>query len=276
MAIPVILLGLVLVAAFGASTVSLVVILGILFAPATARIARSSLLAELRSDYYLAAVSVGASGRRIVARELLPNALPVLIARASPRPRRGDLRRGEPELRRARDPAAGHVVGNAAAAGVHEPLPLVHVRHLPGARDPHRRARAQHARRQPPEGPRPLPAHDGDAPETATDVVLDVRDLVGRDHVAEASSRSGRCAASRSTSARGRRLGIVGESGSGKSLTALSLMRLLPPRARIAAWSRAPARERPRQCLRAGDGARPRRPDLDRLPGSDVLAEPAA
>jgi oligopeptide/dipeptide ABC transporter ATP-binding protein len=32
----------------------------------------------------------------------------------------------------------------------------------------------------------------------------------------------------------GRRVGIVGESGSGKSLTALALMRLLPPRARIA------------------------------------------
>ena len=32
----------------------------------------------------------------------------------------------------------------------------------------------------------------------------------------------------------GRRVGIVGESGSGKSLTALSLMRLLPPRAHIA------------------------------------------
>jgi len=32
----------------------------------------------------------------------------------------------------------------------------------------------------------------------------------------------------------GQRLGIVGESGSGKSLTALSLMGLLPPRARIA------------------------------------------
>ena len=83
MAIPAILLGLVLVAAFGTSTVSMVVILGIIFTPATARIARSSLLAELRSDYYLAAVSVGASGRRIVARELLPNALPVLVARAS-------------------------------------------------------------------------------------------------------------------------------------------------------------------------------------------------
>jgi peptide/nickel transport system permease protein len=83
MAMPAILLGLVLVAAFGNSTLSMIVILGILFAPATARIARSTLLAELRSEYYLAAVSVGASGRRIVVRELLPNALPVLVSRAS-------------------------------------------------------------------------------------------------------------------------------------------------------------------------------------------------
>jgi peptide/nickel transport system permease protein len=83
MAMPAILLGLVLVAAFGTSTMSMIVILGILFAPATARIARSTLLAELRSEYYLAAVSVGASGRRIVARELLPNAMPVLVSRAS-------------------------------------------------------------------------------------------------------------------------------------------------------------------------------------------------
>ncbi|NUT55396.1 MAG: ABC transporter permease [Thermoleophilia bacterium] len=83
MAMPAILLGLVLVAAFGTSTLSMVMILGIIFAPATARIARSTLLAELRSEYYLAAVSVGASGRRIVARELLPNALPVLVSRAS-------------------------------------------------------------------------------------------------------------------------------------------------------------------------------------------------
>jgi peptide/nickel transport system permease protein len=74
---------LVLVAAFGASTPAMIVILGILFAPATARIARSTLLAELRSEYYLAAVSVGAPGWRIVARELLPNTLPVLVARAS-------------------------------------------------------------------------------------------------------------------------------------------------------------------------------------------------
>lgn len=83
MGMPVILLGLVLVAAFGASTLSLIAILGILFAPATARLARAALLAELRSDYYVAAVSVGARSPRIVLGELLPNTMPVLLARAT-------------------------------------------------------------------------------------------------------------------------------------------------------------------------------------------------
>ena len=78
-----ILVGLVFVAAFGPSTLNLVLILGILFAPATARLARSALLSELESDYYLAAVSVGAPTWRIVLEELLPNTLPVLLARAS-------------------------------------------------------------------------------------------------------------------------------------------------------------------------------------------------
>jgi ABC-type dipeptide/oligopeptide/nickel transport system permease subunit len=80
---PVILLGLVLVAAFGSSIFSLVLILGILFAPATARLARSALLSELESDYYLAAISVGAPPWRIVFEQLLPNTMPVLLARAS-------------------------------------------------------------------------------------------------------------------------------------------------------------------------------------------------
>jgi peptide/nickel transport system permease protein len=83
MAMPVILLGLVLVAAFGASTSSLILILGILFAPATARLARSAMLSELESDYYFSAVAVGAPGRRIVFGELFPNTVPVLLARAT-------------------------------------------------------------------------------------------------------------------------------------------------------------------------------------------------
>ena len=81
--LPVILLGLVLVAAFGSSTPSLVLILGILFMPATARLARSALLSELEQEYYLAAVAVGAPAWRIALGELLPNTMPVLLARAS-------------------------------------------------------------------------------------------------------------------------------------------------------------------------------------------------
>lgn len=81
--LPVILVGLVLVAAFGSSTLSLVLILGILLMPATARLARAALLAELEADYYLAAVSVGTPPWLIMLRELLPNTGPVLIARAS-------------------------------------------------------------------------------------------------------------------------------------------------------------------------------------------------
>jgi peptide/nickel transport system permease protein len=83
LALPVILVGLVLVAAFGPSTPNLVLILGVLFTPATARLARSALLAELESDYYLASVAVGAPRWRILLEELLPNTLPVLLARAS-------------------------------------------------------------------------------------------------------------------------------------------------------------------------------------------------
>ncbi len=70
--------------------------------------------------------------------------------------------------------------------------------------------------------------------QPATDVVLAVRDL----EVEITIPRRPAIRPVRGVSfdvSPGQRLGIVGESGSGKSLTALSLMRLLPPRARIAA-----------------------------------------
>ena len=116
MAMPAILLGLVLVAAFGTSTLSMIMILGIIFAPATARIARSTLLAELRSEYYLAAVSVGASGEDRRAGAAAERDAGARLPR-QPRPRRGDLRRGESQLHRARDPAAGDLVGTLLQTG---------------------------------------------------------------------------------------------------------------------------------------------------------------
>lgn len=83
MAVPIVLLGIILVAAFGASAPSLAVIIGLLLTPGTARIARSAVLAELKADYRLAAVAAGIPRGRVLFGELLPNAAPVLIARAS-------------------------------------------------------------------------------------------------------------------------------------------------------------------------------------------------
>jgi peptide/nickel transport system permease protein len=73
MAIPQILFALVCVAAFGASLVNLALIIGILLAPSTARMARSVALNEVTRDYYSAAIAYGASPTRLLLRELLPN-----------------------------------------------------------------------------------------------------------------------------------------------------------------------------------------------------------
>jgi peptide/nickel transport system permease protein len=73
MAIPQMLFALVLVAAFGASAAGLALIVGVLLVPVTARIVRGAVLGELESEYYSAAVAYGASQRRLVLREVLPN-----------------------------------------------------------------------------------------------------------------------------------------------------------------------------------------------------------
>ena len=83
MAVPVVLFGLILVAAFGTSATALALIIGMLLTSATARIARAAVLTELRSDYCLAAVAAGVPKSRLLFGELLPNAAPALIARAS-------------------------------------------------------------------------------------------------------------------------------------------------------------------------------------------------
>src|SRR5262249_35917503 len=105
------------------------------------------------------------------------------------------------------------------------------VSHLPGARDRDRGAVAERARRQHPACARPRPPMT-DTPDTP---VLEVRGLA-----VEFPLSSGRIRPVLDVSfALGTRekLGLVGESGCGKSLTALSLMRLLPSPGRIAAGS---------------------------------------
>ena len=83
MAIPFLLLSLVFVAAFGASLPSLIVILGLLHAPWTARIARVAFLTERQADYTLAAIAYGASTWRLMSSEILPNVVPTLLVQAS-------------------------------------------------------------------------------------------------------------------------------------------------------------------------------------------------
>lgn len=73
MAIPQLLFALVFVAAFGASTAGLALIVGVLLTPVTARMIRSAVLSELQSDYTQAAVAYGATRSRLVLREVLPN-----------------------------------------------------------------------------------------------------------------------------------------------------------------------------------------------------------
>lgn len=83
MAIPIVMFALVLVAALGTNALTLAIVIGVLLAPATARISRAGILTELQQDYYDAAVAAGVPRLRILFGEVLPNAAPVLIARAA-------------------------------------------------------------------------------------------------------------------------------------------------------------------------------------------------
>lgn len=83
MAIPQLLFALVFVAAFGANTAGLALIVGVLLTPVTARMIRSAVLTELQSDYTQAAVAYGASRWRLVLREILPNVSAPLGVQAS-------------------------------------------------------------------------------------------------------------------------------------------------------------------------------------------------
>ncbi len=73
MAIPQILLALVFISALGADPFNLAVIVGLLLTPTTARLVRSSVLAELEEDYFMAAIAFGSPRYRLLLVEVLPN-----------------------------------------------------------------------------------------------------------------------------------------------------------------------------------------------------------
>jgi peptide/nickel transport system permease protein len=73
----------VVVSAFGASPPALIVIIGVVFAPGIARIIRAAILAEMGKSYVTTARTQGESAIRIMARELVPNVLPVIVIQAT-------------------------------------------------------------------------------------------------------------------------------------------------------------------------------------------------
>ncbi len=73
LSLPVALVGLLALAALGPSTRTVVLVVGLLFAPIVARTVRAAVLAERENDYVQSAKLRGERGPYIMAREILPN-----------------------------------------------------------------------------------------------------------------------------------------------------------------------------------------------------------
>jgi peptide/nickel transport system permease protein len=77
---PALLAAITLVAAFGASTLTATLAIGIASIPVFARVTRSTALTVLANDYVLAARAYGRSNLQIARRHVLPNIMGVLVA----------------------------------------------------------------------------------------------------------------------------------------------------------------------------------------------------
>ncbi|HET7703092.1 MAG TPA: ABC transporter permease [Candidatus Limnocylindrales bacterium] len=75
LALPVILVALLTLVVLGSSSIVVVFVVGVLFAPIVARTVRSAVLAERQLDYVTAAKLRGESGLFILSREIFPNVL---------------------------------------------------------------------------------------------------------------------------------------------------------------------------------------------------------
>ncbi|GAB4514947.1 MAG: ABC transporter permease [Anaerolineae bacterium] len=77
--IPTIFLLLIVAAAFKPTATTLTVVLGFLGWMGASRLIRGEVLSVKQRDYVLAARAIGATNRRIMARHILPNAIPIII-----------------------------------------------------------------------------------------------------------------------------------------------------------------------------------------------------
>jgi peptide/nickel transport system permease protein len=83
MAFPAVLLAIAVTAVLGPSVNDVIIALGIVYTPRTARIVRSSVIVLREMEYVQAAVAAGAGHWRILSRHILPNAMAPLIVQLS-------------------------------------------------------------------------------------------------------------------------------------------------------------------------------------------------
>ena len=83
LAFPAMLLAIAIVAVRGPGLNNTMVAVGVVFIPIFARLARSMVLAGRETEYVTAAISVGASGLRVLFRHVLPNVLSPIIVQST-------------------------------------------------------------------------------------------------------------------------------------------------------------------------------------------------
>jgi peptide/nickel transport system permease protein len=79
LAVPVVIIGLLFIAALGPSPVTLIVVIGFIFTPLIARTVRAAVLAERHLDYVSSARLLGENPLRVMFGEILPNVMPAIL-----------------------------------------------------------------------------------------------------------------------------------------------------------------------------------------------------
>jgi peptide/nickel transport system permease protein len=79
LALPAVIIAFLFIAALGPSTVTLIVVIGLIFTPLIARTVRAAVLTERNLDYLSSARLLGERPLRIMFREILPNVMPAIL-----------------------------------------------------------------------------------------------------------------------------------------------------------------------------------------------------
>jgi peptide/nickel transport system permease protein len=79
LALPIVIIAFLFIVALGPSTVTLIVVVGLVFTPLIARTVRAAVLVERNQDYVSASRLLGESPSRVMFAEILPNVMPAIL-----------------------------------------------------------------------------------------------------------------------------------------------------------------------------------------------------